>query len=174
MHSAAFSLAHSADRHHRNRHAAANLDRAARRPAARPSLASTACRTPAQKKCNSRPRSPLRALPPNCGTKRPPKIPPQRSPLLHQRTTSRALSDSRPRCTPAARAASATSNRSFTITRVLPHPATASRATASNSRPHKSFSRTCTQSTPAAAAARILPSTPAPPSPTPSDFRSVT
>jgi len=95
-------------------------------------------------------------------------------PPRHQLTTSRAASDSRPRCTPAAPAASATSTRSFTITRAPARSATASRASPSNSSPDKSFSRICTQSTPAAAATRIRPSTPAPLSPSPSDFRSVT
>ena len=95
-------------------------------------------------------------------------------PPRHQLTTSRAPSDSRPRCTPAAPAASATSNRSFTITRAPPAAVTDSRASPSSSCADKSFSRICTQSTPAAIAARIFPSTPAPASPAASDFRSVT
>jgi len=95
-------------------------------------------------------------------------------PARHQLTTSRAPSDSRPKCTPAAPDASATSTRSFTITRAPPPATTASRASPSKSRPDKSFSRICTQSTPAAADARTLRSTPAPPSLSASDFRSVT
>src|SRR6202046_2698507 len=89
-------------------------------------------------------------------------------PARHHRTTSCAGADSRPKCTPSARAASATSNRSLIIIRDWRSVSrtrssakrTIRRARSSSCPAGKSFSRSCTQSTRAARATCVLCTTP--------------
>ncbi len=81
------------------------------------SLALTAYRKPDRKICSRPPRVPRRAPLQGCGMKRRWKIPPEHFRDGTMRSRRCAGADSPPRCTPAAPAASATSSRSFTITR---------------------------------------------------------